>query len=89
MGSTPTRGTMFNKINELFSALEKEFFYSSMGPDFRGGHSITRDNAGVIVVSVWWDGQVYPIGIESNDFEDINNLVIEIRRLITDWKKSG
>jgi hypothetical protein len=80
---------MFNKLNELFSALEKEFPYSSMGKDFKGGHSITRDNIGVIVVSVWWNGSVYPIGVEPNDFEDINKFIIEIRRLITNWKKSG
>jgi hypothetical protein len=80
---------MFEKINELFSALEKEFPYSTMGVDFKGRHAITRERDGVLVVSVWSKGSVYPIGVDPKDFEDINKFVADSRVIVDGWKKSG
>lgn len=78
---------MFDKLNELFKLLEKEFPYSSMGPIFSGVHHICVDRDGKLTLNVWANGRLWRTQIcNSDDFNNLQDLVDTVRSMVYDWQ---
>lgn len=75
---------MFEKLNELFDALEVEFPYSTMSSGFKGSHHLIKKN-GMLILVIWANGKAWKEGIESNDLDDVPKLVGSIRNMIDTW----
>jgi hypothetical protein len=78
---------LFEKLNELFDTLEKEFPYSTMSKEFKGKHHIHKKD-GIIILNTWHGGRLWQTGIESeDDFNDIPKLIAGIKNMIDNWDK--
>ena len=77
---------MFEKLNELFTTLEKEFPYSTMSDTFKGSHHIYHNREGMIIIVVWANGKAWETGIENeDDLKDIPKLITGIRNIVDTW----
>ena len=78
---------LFEKLNELFDALENEFPYSTMAESFRGHHHLYSDNGKTILV-VWYNKKAWSIELEDDDgnSDNVAPLIRKIKKYIKDWK---
>lgn len=77
---------IFEKLNELFDILEKEFPYSTMGNAFKGRHHIHKKD-GIIILNTWYNGSLWQTGIDNEeDFNDLPKLITSIRLMIRNWE---
>lgn len=81
---------MYRELNELFDLLNKEFPLSTMGPDFKGSHSL-RKNDEYLQLNIWSNGLCYPFCypfcMEENDFLDLPMLISFIKNRINQLEK--
>lgn len=76
---------MFEKINELFDALEKKFPYTDMGDGFRGNHHLFK-RGDLLIVIVWAKGKAFRDIVEASDLEDIPKFIASISKMIDTWE---
>lgn len=58
--------------------VEETFPYTTMSEGFRGKHNITL-TGDKLILGVWYKSRIYHIELEDNDFEDMQQTLLNIK----------
>ena len=79
------------KLNEnlktFLQKVEKVFPYDTMGLNFKGKHYITLDN-GEIILGIWYKNEIHQVGLEDDDFNDVDLLLTNLKIIFENAYKS-